>query len=145
MSGYLDESFDNFYKDYSENSISQLSQNHEIIELLKGLNYSDDFKTFSEKQDKILKNQESLIKKQNTIIDLLGKNKNVDYKEIDKILANNVQYLEANTKELINVNKSVDDNSLKNFHSLYYLGSVIIGFFIGYVVINTFLQLAFDN
>ena len=107
---------------------------------------------FSQKQDKIIKNQESLIKKedelikkQDDIISLLSKNKNVDYKEIDKILANNVQYLEANTSELIKVDKRRNNDSLSRFHSLYYLGSVMIGFFIGYVVINTFLQLAFDN
>ena len=101
--------------------------------------------SFNEKQDKIIKNQEDIIKKQDNIISLLSKNKNVDYKEIDKIFVNNVQGIETNTRELIKVNNRRNNDSLSDFHSLYYLGSVMIGFFIGYVVINTFLQLAFDK
>ena len=101
--------------------------------------------SFNEKQDKIIKNQEKKKKKQDNIISLLSKNKNVDYKEIDKIFVNNVQGIETNTRELIKVNNRRNNDSLSDFHSLYYLGSVMIGFFIGYVVINTFLQLAFDK
>lgn len=100
---------------------------------------------FLKNQDVLIKNQENLLKKEDAIIDLLGKNKNVDYGEIDKILANNVKDLKTNSKELIDVNNKLYDKSDVGFHSFYYLGSVIIGFFIGYVVINTFLQLAFDD
>lgn len=107
--------------------------------------YRESAISFNEKQDKIIKNQEDIIKKQDNIISLLSKNKNVDYKEIDKIFVNNVQGIETNTRELIKVNNRRNDDSLSDFHSLYYLGSVMIGFFIGYVVINTFLQLAFDK
>lgn len=107
--------------------------------------YRESAISFNEKQDKIIKNQEDIIKKQDNIISLLSKNKNVDYKEIDKIFVNNVQGIETNTRELIKVNNRRNDDSLSDFHSLYYLGSVMIGFFIGYVVINTFLQLALDK
>ena len=138
------------WTDNGEADTRTLTFEDKVLEYLELFNQSD--KNFIEKQDKILKNQENLIKKedelikkQDDIISLLSKNKNVDYKEIDKILANNVQYIETNTRELIKVNKRRNDGSLSEFHSLYYLGSVMIGFFIGYVVINTFLQLAFDK
>lgn len=136
--------------DYGDGDVSTPDFQDSVIIYLES--FHKNFEDFSKKQDNILKNQDLLIKnqenlkkKEDAIIDLLGKNKNVDYGEIDKILANNVKDLKSNSKELIEVNNKLYDKSDVGFHSFYYLGSVIIGFFIGYVVINTFLQLAFDD
>lgn len=138
MSRTLEENFDLFFNNYLSDSATLSDQNEEIIKLLKEINNSKD-------QKKVIENQSKIIENQSKIIDSLSKSKNIDYKEIDKILANNVKDLKTNSKELIDVNNKLYDKSDVGFHSFYYLGSVMIGFFIGYVVINTFLQLAFDN
>lgn len=126
--------------DYQEEVLKYLNSFY-----LTSRDFYEKYDKILKNQDVIIKNQENLKKKEDAIIDLLGKNKNVDYGEIDKILANNVKDLKTNSKELINVNNKLNDKSDVSFHSFYYLGSVLIGFFIGYVVINTFLQLAFDD
>lgn len=145
MSETLEKEFHSFFLNYLSNSEVSLSQTEDIVDLLKKMDYSKDFKSLVENQSKVIENQKKVIENQSKVIDNLSKSKNIDYKEIDKILANNVKDLKTNSKELVRVNNKLYDKSDSGFHSFYYLGSVIIGFFIGYVVINTFLQLAFDN
>lgn len=139
MSEVLDEKLSLFIDDWYTSKENEDKQFNDIILEIKKNNTSKDLKSLLEKQDTLIKNQ-------GKIIDSLSKsNNNVDYEKLNEILANNVKDLNANSKELIKVNNKLYDKSELGFHSFYYLGSVIIGFFIGYVVINTFLQLAFDN
>lgn len=139
MSEVLDEKLSVFIDDWYQAQQFQNQQFYDINLELKKNNFSKDFKSLLEKQDILIKNQVK-------IVDFLSNNNsNIDYEKINDILANNVKDLKTNSKELIEVSNKLYDKSDSGFHSFYYLGSVIIGFFIGYVVINTFLQLAFDN
>lgn len=139
MSEILDDKLNAFIDDWYDTEQYRNGQFDDILTELKKDNSSKDFNTLIEKQDILIKNQSK-------IIDELSKSKNnIDYEKLNEILANNVKDLKTNSQELINVNNKLYDKSDSGFHSFYYLGSVIIGFFIGYVVINTFLQLAFDN
>lgn len=139
MSEELEQKISTFIDDWYDTTIYQNEQFENISSELKKNNSSKDLNTLIEKQDILIKNQSK-------IIDELSKTKNnIDYEKLNEILANNVKDLKINSKELIQVNNKLYDKSDSGFHSFYYLGSVIIGFFIGYVVINTFLQLAFDN
>lgn len=139
MSEELEQKISTFIDDYYYYLQVQYGEIREIHVLLDKNTSHKDFESLLEKQDILIKNQSK-------IIDSLSKsNNNVDYEKLNEILANNVKDLNTNSKELIEVNNKLYDKSNLGFHSFYYLGSVIIGFFIGYVVINTFLQLAFDN
>lgn len=139
MNQELEDKLSIFIDDFYINAKLQHEDITEISgKVNKNIDYSKNLKSLSDKQDSIIKNQEK-------ILENISKKDDINDNNINEILVNNIKDLNTNSKELIEVNKKLNDKLNSGYDTFYYLGSVIIGFLIGYVVIHTFLQLAFDN